>query len=167
MNKPCVDRPTFWIFGAGHVGTELAAVAAEAGFNVAVVDSRADWADASRFPNIVAVHDAEPVDFIRAGHLTADDWVVVMTHSHPLDEEIIRQLLPMSLTFLGMIGSRGKWARFVQRFRARGIPRTRSVRSTALLDSTSERKPQQKSLSALQLNVFKFDGVDPSGHLGM
>ena len=122
MTKQHDDTPQLWIFGAGHVGTELASVAAESGFDVAVVDSRAEWADPARFPDSVVVHDADPVDFIRAGHIASNDWVVVMTHSHPLDEDIIRCLMPMSLSFLGLIGSRGKWARFVQRLRAREIP---------------------------------------------
>ena len=167
MTEPCVDIPTLWIFGAGHVGTELAAVAAEAGFNVAVVDSRADWADASRFPNIVAVHDAEPVDFIRAGHITTDDWVVVMTHSHPLDEEIIRHLLPMSLTFLGMIGSRGKWARFVQRFRARGIPEDQigQVYCPVGLDIGAQ-TPAEIALS-ITAQCIQIRRGGPKGQLGM
>ena len=121
-DKSGEPRPRLWIFGAGHVGTELAAVAGETGFDVVVVDERDEWADSSRFPSSIEVHDADPIDLIRAGRVDEGDWVVVMTHSHPLDEDIIRLLLPVSLSFLGMIGSRGKWARFVQRFRARDVP---------------------------------------------
>src|SRR5688572_2240572 len=33
-----------WVFGAGHVARELAALAKRTGFRVAVVDERAEWA---------------------------------------------------------------------------------------------------------------------------
>ena len=114
-------RPRLWIFGAGHVGTEVAAAAHIAGFSVSVVDERAEWADPSRFPAEVEVHDADPIDFIKANPMGAEDFVVVMTHSHPLDEAVLRAVAQRPLRYLGMIGSRGKWARFRNRLSARGI----------------------------------------------
>jgi xanthine dehydrogenase accessory factor len=113
--------PKLWIFGAGHVGTELARAAAMAHFDVAVIDERAEWADSERFPEDVSVHDEDPVDFLRQAPFDANDFVAVMTHSHPLDEEIIRALAERPLRYLGMIGSRGKWARFIPRLEARDI----------------------------------------------
>ena len=121
-NEPA---PRLRIYGAGHVGTELARVADIAGFSVTVVDGRAEWADPARFPDSISVLDAEPEDDVR--QVEASDYVVVVTHSHPLDEALIRSLLPTEPTYLGLIGSRGKWARFSQRLEARGL-------SEALLD---------------------------------
>ncbi len=43
--------PTLWIYGAGHVGTQLAHTAQLAGFAVTVVDGREEWANAERFAN--------------------------------------------------------------------------------------------------------------------
>ena len=70
--------PKLWIFGAGHVGTELARAAAMAHFDVAVVDERAEWADPERFPAEVSVHDADPVDFLKTTPMEPDDFVAVM-----------------------------------------------------------------------------------------
>ena len=114
--------PRLFIFGAGHVGTELARTAAIAHFEVTVVDERAEWADPARFPDDITVEDADPVDFLKTLSLGSNDYVAVMTHSHPLDEDLVRSLAEQNLKYLGMIGSRGKWARFTQRFRARDIP---------------------------------------------
>ena len=113
------------IFGAGHVGTALANLAADVGFEVVVVDARAEWIDASRFRPAVLTMDVEPETFVGQPSMTPEDFVVVMTHSHPLDEALIRKLIPCDLAFLGMIGSRGKWARFRQRYEARGLEMTR------------------------------------------
>ncbi|MEE2788530.1 MAG: XdhC family protein [Myxococcota bacterium] len=109
------------IFGAGHVGTDLANLAADVGYAVIIVDARSEWIDESRFRSTVTALDMEPETFVRQHTIEADDYVVVMTHSHPLDDVLIRHLIPLDLPFLGMIGSRGKWARFRKRYEARGL----------------------------------------------
>jgi len=114
-------RPRLWIFGAGHVGTELATVAHVAGFDVAVVDERAEWAAAERFLDGIEVNDEDPIDFIKSTPPAETDFVVIMTHSHPVDEAVLRALADRPLRYLGMIGSRGKWARFRNRLSARGL----------------------------------------------
>ena len=111
--------PRLRIYGAGHIGTELARVAAIAGFDVSVIDGREEWANPSRFPDNVTVLDLEPEDDITAQDTF--DYVVVVTHSHPLDETIIRKILDEQPSYLGLIGSRGKWARFSKRLMARGL----------------------------------------------
>jgi len=123
-------RPALWIFGAGHVGTALAAQARLLDVQVTVVDGRAEWADRGRFSPDVTVLDAEPEDLLGGEALSGPPpgaWVIVTTHAHPLDEAIIRALTPRTLGadalgYLGLIGSRAKWARFRARLQARGVP---------------------------------------------
>jgi xanthine dehydrogenase accessory factor len=113
--------PRLRIFGAGHVGTALASAAAAAGFEVTVIDERAEWADAARFEDGIRVEDADPEDHLRAEPVEADEYVVIVTHSHPLDESLVRLLAERPLRFLGLVGSRGKWGRFRKRLLARDI----------------------------------------------
>ena len=117
------SAPRLRIYGAGHVGTELARVADIAGFAVTVVDGRSEWADPTRFPTTVEVIDAEPEDDI--SEQGKYEYVVVVTHSHPLDEALIRKMLEQGPQYLGLIGSKGKWARFAQRLSARGLSEER------------------------------------------
>src|SRR5213076_2488421 len=42
--------PRLWLFGAGYISKPLAAIAAGCGFEVTVVDERAEWATPERFP---------------------------------------------------------------------------------------------------------------------
>src|SRR5262245_3058026 len=44
------QRPKLMVFGAGHIAKPLASIAAGCGFDVTVVDSRAEWASQERFP---------------------------------------------------------------------------------------------------------------------
>ena len=112
--------PRLVVFGAGHVSKPLAAIAAGCGFDVMVVDQRPDWACAERFPTAsLEVRDAEA--FARGLTLRGDEFVVVATHDHALDQKIVQHLLPQPSAFLGMIGSIAKQRKFALRLRARGF----------------------------------------------
>ena len=120
------DHPPdrLYIFGAGHVGRELCRAAAALDFDVTVVDARGEWNTAERFPGAAArlLDDGEGA----VGSLPFDarsTWCVVMTHRHDLDERLVQALLSRPLRYLGLIGSRTKWARFRQRLEARGASR--------------------------------------------
>jgi xanthine dehydrogenase accessory factor len=111
--------PRLFVFGAGYIAKPLAALAAGCGFRVTVVDERADWATAERFPG-AAVHARAPEDFLRALDTHERDFVVIATHDHALDQRLVEDLLRRPLRFVGMIGSVPKQRKFALRLRARG-----------------------------------------------
>ena len=112
--------PKLYLFGAGYIARPLAALAAGCGFEVTVVDGRAEWALAERFPGCRVVAQA-PEDFLRALATTPLDYAVVMTHDHGLDQRLVQELLRRPLKFVGMIGSVPKQRKFALRLRARGF----------------------------------------------
>ena len=112
--------PRLFLFGAGYIAKPLAAIAAGCGFEVTVVDQRPEWATGERFPtSAVRVESAE--DVARALEAGRDDFAVVVTHDHALDQRIVQHLLRKPLKFLGMIGSLPKQRKFALRLRARGF----------------------------------------------
>jgi xanthine dehydrogenase accessory factor len=113
------SAPRVWIFGAGHVGAALAEMARRVGFEVVVADPRPEWAAPARFPEGVRVLDVEPEDLVRAEPPAPADYVVITTHDHALDEALVRKLAAHELTYIGLVGSRGKWGRFRKRLRER------------------------------------------------
>lgn len=117
LNKT-TPAPSLWIYGGGHVGTALTPAALAAGFAVTVVDEREEWADPARFPAEATVLDVDPETHALP---PADAYVVVMTHSHPLDEALVERLVARPRRFLGVIGSRRKWALFEKRLTAKGV----------------------------------------------
>ena len=109
-----------FIFGAGHVARELAALASHVGFQVTVVDERAEWLNAERFPN--ATRRLEQPDVVaqslKGG---AQSYCCVTTHDHPLDQACTEALVKKPLAYLGVIGSQRKALRFRQRMEAGGF----------------------------------------------
>jgi xanthine dehydrogenase accessory factor len=113
-------RPRLFVFGAGYIGRPLVAMATACGFEVTVVDGRPEWADPARFPG-AAVRCQDPEDAARALELAPVDYACVVTHDHALDQRVVQALVRRPLRFLGMVGSRTKQRRFVQRLRGSGL----------------------------------------------
>lgn len=115
--------PTFkklWLFGAGHVGREVVKVLTGLAINVVWVDSRDP-----EFPAVLPAHvqklvTSDPVSVLEK--LTGNDYVLVMTHNHDLDYDIVKHAMKMGgFAYLGLIGSATKRARFDKRLQVDGI----------------------------------------------
>jgi xanthine dehydrogenase accessory factor len=112
--------PELLVFGAGYIAQPLAALAAGCGFTVTVVDERVEWATDERFPD-ARLHRGAPEDFAQAWQTRGDEFAVVVTHDHALDQRVVQALLGRPLRFLGMIGSVPKQRKFALRLKARGF----------------------------------------------
>lgn len=114
--------PKLYVFGAGHVGQALCRVLAGTPFELHLIDEREEWLAAAELPASVTRHTAGWDMFVREAQWSAEStYAVVMSHSHDLDEEILRELAPKPTRYLGLIGSATKWARFQKRLAARGV----------------------------------------------
>ncbi len=101
--------PTLVIAGGGHVGQALCAVAGPggAGFDVTVVDDRADVLTAARFPGATRV--AGPIDRELARlALGEHHYVVIVTRGHRHDGDALAAVVPSPARYVGLIGSRRK-----------------------------------------------------------
>tara|TARA_B100001094_G_scaffold319482_1_gene364359 strand:- start:407 stop:1237 length:831 start_codon:yes stop_codon:yes gene_type:complete len=127
------------VFGAGHVSRALAKVLTVQPWQMWVVDHRAQWAVPTAFPSQVMLHCRRPVEALRAwgwlGHEPQESgpnphssYVVVMTHDHNLDQELVAALLQggpqggaLPLAYLGLIGSKTKIRSTYRRLKNLGI----------------------------------------------
>ncbi|MEN9905613.1 MAG: hypothetical protein RLZZ555_2178, partial [Pseudomonadota bacterium] len=106
------------IFGAGHVGRALVLALQPLPFALRWIDSRDDIFPPQLAPQLEAEH-SDPAE--RAvPQLAAGSRVLIMTHSHQEDFELVaaclrRQREAGDLAFIGLIGSASKWASFGRR----------------------------------------------------
>ncbi len=113
------------LFGAGHVGVAIAQIARDLPLGLHWIDSRENqfperppergWRQEVCDPAADAVADLAPASA-----------VLIMSHNHAEDFDLVaaclkRQRERGDLAFIGMIGSRTKWASFRQRLQARGF----------------------------------------------
>jgi xanthine dehydrogenase accessory factor len=102
--------PVLLIVGGGHIGRPLAEMARIVGFNVQVVDVRAERATVPQF---------DPAT------VTPWTYVVVITEDHVTDEQVLRQVLNTPAAYVGMIGSLRKVGTIFDHLRAEGISEER------------------------------------------
>jgi xanthine dehydrogenase accessory factor len=122
-----IVAPPAWrvaVFGAGHVGRAVVGLLAGLPCDVSWIDGRASLFDDS--PANVRCVSADPV--ATADTLPPGSHVLVMTHDHQLDFDLVASLLARrDLGSVGLIGSETKRARFASRLLARGLDPARLV----------------------------------------
>jgi xanthine/CO dehydrogenase XdhC/CoxF family maturation factor len=92
-----------FVLGAGDDAMPLVRMAALLGWNVTVVDGRAQMARSERFPEAVRVVVAADVAVLGVG---ARDAVVVMSHSYEQDRGFLTGLLRAGFSgFIGLLGA--------------------------------------------------------------
>jgi xanthine dehydrogenase accessory factor len=107
------------LWGAGHVGRALVMALAPLPFQISWWDARAN-AFPHAVPQNVTCRSGNPND------MEENAFVLVMSHSHALDFEIVDYALRIpKLSFVGLIGSQTKRARFIKRLREAGVDAAR------------------------------------------
>lgn len=108
------------LFGAGHVGSEVARILERLPCRLTWIDPRPDVFPASIGGNVRVVIEEEPAWMV--DEAPAGACYLVMTHSHALDLEIVERVLRRNdYRFLGLIGSQTKAAKFKNRLRQKGL----------------------------------------------
>jgi xanthine dehydrogenase accessory factor len=140
-------RPRLHVYGAGYIGRALATLATTCDFEVTVIDPRPEWATTGGPVTFVC---RDPVVHARSLGDSADDFAVVVTHDHAVDQEVVQELLRRPLRFLGMIGSVPKARKFALRLKARGFSATDIARlHTPLGVAIGAQTPEEIAVSVM------------------
>lgn len=106
----CVrHNPQLYIFGAGTLAKPLCTIATMVGFEVTIIDDRAEFANTQRFPDASHVLCQDMVEYLSTSSIPDDAYYVLVTRGHQMDETCLRAILHKGhYAYLGMIGSRRK-----------------------------------------------------------
>lgn len=112
------------LFGGGHVGKALVRILSTLPFEVRWLDSR-DEIFPSDVPAQVHCEHSDPVQ-AAVPDLAPGSKVLIMSFSHAEDLDVVQACLKRQrqrgdLPYIGLIGSKTKWATFVRRLRERGF----------------------------------------------
>ena len=112
------------LFGGGHVGHALVQVLANLPFALTWIDSRDGVFPHTVPANVVCEHSNPVHSAVNA--LAPKSSVLIMSFSHAEDLDVVaaclqRQRARSDLPYIGLIGSKTKWATFRNRLEARGF----------------------------------------------
>ncbi|MBI2988243.1 MAG: XdhC family protein [Deltaproteobacteria bacterium] len=133
--EPYLPKPILLIVGGGHIGRPLAELGRIVGYEVQVVDLRAERADLSQLARDTIV---------------ANTYIVLATEDHIADEKALREVVPTAAVYIGLVGSRHKVAKIIERLRTGGFSETQlaRVRAPVGLD-LGGREPGEIALAVL------------------
>lgn len=126
--SPCSYRvrfepdPKLVIAGAGHIAQELSRLAVGLGFQVTVIDNRADYAHPRRFPPPIALAVGEIDRTLATQPLDTATYVVIVTRGHKHDRAALEAVIRSPVRYLGMIGSERKVKIIFDQLAEKGIP---------------------------------------------
>ena len=107
--QPVIPPGRVFIIGAGHVGQALAAVCAIAGLQTVVIDARPEFACRNRFPDAAEIKCiASYAEALKNSGIGNSDAIVIATHSHLSDRDVLAAALMTQARYIGMIASRRK-----------------------------------------------------------
>ncbi|HJT28411.1 MAG TPA: XdhC family protein, partial [Pyrinomonadaceae bacterium] len=101
------------LFGAGPDVLPIVDIAKYLSWHTTVVDTSARVSSRERFRNADAVLLCRPEDVMSQVDLSERTCVVVMTHNYLHDGELMSQLLPLPLRYLGCLGPRQRTERLL------------------------------------------------------
>jgi xanthine dehydrogenase accessory factor len=160
-------RQNVALFGGGHVGKAIVNILSTLPMQVMWIDSRDEifpFDDVSQLPSNVVCEHSDPVQSA-VNDLAADSHVLIMSFSHAEDLDIVaacllRQRERSDLPFIGLIGSKTKWATFRNRLEDRGFSATELAHITCPIgvDGIKGKEPEviAVGVAAQLLKIRKF-----------
>jgi xanthine dehydrogenase accessory factor len=120
--EPFLRTPTVIVVGAGHVGRSVVHLASWMGYRVIVSDDRTDLCTPESVPDAdeyLPIPINELVEKVEIGPQT---YLVLVTRGVEVDLQGLPALLDTDAAYIGLIGSKRRWARCQEELLEAGIP---------------------------------------------
>ena len=114
--EPVFPLPKLVIAGAGHIGKAVSHQGKLLGFEVTVIDDREELANSDNLPDadVIIVNDISGV--LREMYIDKDTFIVIVTHSHAQDADVLKECIGTEAAYVGMVGSTVKVAKIHSEF---------------------------------------------------
>ncbi|MFH1349421.1 MAG: XdhC family aldehyde oxidoreductase maturation factor [Pseudomonadota bacterium] len=106
--EPVLSEPVLYIFGGGHISTQIVPLASRVGFKVVVIDDRQEFAHPEKFPEATEVYQYPFEGLMDKLPVGDASFLVIVTRGHIHDKTVLTQSLKTPAKYIGMIGSRRK-----------------------------------------------------------
>jgi xanthine dehydrogenase accessory factor len=108
--EPVGQTPRLLVIGGGHVGKALAELGQWAGYRVTLCDDRPEYANESYVAGLDEYLVCAPQDVPKNATINRHTYIAAVTRGLPVDVNLIPVLLATEAPYIGLIGSRRRWA---------------------------------------------------------
>jgi len=120
--EPIKPEPTVLVVGGGHIGKAVVHLARWLGFRVALSDDRPEYCNPEWAPGADEYLPVRMSELPGRFTFHSETYIVMPTRGAGFDIEGLPYLLDQPHAYLGVIGSRRRWATAVKALVERGIP---------------------------------------------
>lgn len=120
--EPIIPKPVLVVVGVGHVGKAVAHLAKWLGFIVAVTDDRPDFCNPQAVPEADEFYPL-PLEEL-SSHLNITPWTFIVLTTRGMDVDVrgLPSLLETNAAYIGVIGSKRRWATTTKKLLDAGVP---------------------------------------------
>lgn len=108
--EPIGVAPTLLVIGGGHVGKALAELGKWAGYRVVLSDDREAFCNPDYAPGLDAYVVCKPGEIVDQTTINGQTFIAAVTRGLPVDINLLPALLETQAPYIGLIGSRRRWA---------------------------------------------------------
>ncbi len=148
--EPVLPRPVLVVIGGGHVGKAVVHLAHWLGFVTVVCDDRPEFCNPGVLPEADQFFSVKMAEFPGQFVITPWTYLVLTTRGASVDADGLPALLDTPAAYIGVIGSRRRWAETCKLLKAQGIPdeKIARVKSPIGLELNAE-TPEEIAISIL------------------
>jgi xanthine dehydrogenase accessory factor len=148
--EPLATPLTLVVIGCGHVGKALAQLGKWANFRVIVSDDRAEYCNPQHIPGMDGYVVASPADVPKHIALGPRTYIAAVTRGLPVDVDLFPALMQADVPYVGLIGSRRRWAITIKALKERGLSQEQIDRVHAPIGLELQAEtPQEIAISIL------------------
>jgi xanthine dehydrogenase accessory factor len=126
--EPVLPKPTLVVIGSGHVGKAVASLAHWLGFRVVVSDDRPEFCTPEAVPDADEYLLTAVRELPRRMKITPWTYLVLTTRGVDIDVPGLPALLETPAAYIGVIGSRRRWATSYKQLIAAHVPEEKLAR---------------------------------------
>ncbi len=147
--------PSLVMVGGVHIAIALASIARTLGYRVIVIDPRAAFGSAERFPHVDHLFAAWPQDAFPSIALNENTAVALLTHDPKIDDPALEAVLDSPVFYIGALGSRKTHASRLERLRAAGFGEEKLARIHAPIGVEIHAQTPEEIALAVMAEIVK------------
>ncbi len=120
--EPLIPKPVLVVVGVGHVGKAVAHLAKWLGFIVAVTDDRPEFCNPTSVPDADEFYPLPLEELPGKLELTPWTYIVLTTRGINVDIPGLPPILDSKAAYIGVIGSKRRWATTRKKLQDNGVP---------------------------------------------
>jgi len=119
--EPILPAASLVVIGAGHVGKAVVHLAKWLGFHVAVCDDRKEFCNPEATPGADEYFPVAMGNLPEKLKITNRSFIVVTSRGSGVDAEGLPSILESNAAYVGVIGSKRRWATTVAALKEKGV----------------------------------------------